>query len=273
MVDHTPRFGRAAGMSARDLAARLVAVREGAAPLDSVPEEMQPRTVSQAYAVADLVVAALEPSLGQVAGYKVGATSVEGQRILGLTEPFYGRAFERRIVIDGSEWSLEGKPASVEPEIGFLLAINLPPCAEPYSLAVVQAAIGLVVPLLEINRPAYARPFEVGGPCLIADNGVTQGFVRGGPGLRLNGNAALPLERVNMSRNAAPCGTGVGSAVLGDPINSLLWLANALRLQGRGLRSGDLIASGAMAPHVALIPGDFVVAEYSTLGRVSLRVI
>lgn len=260
-------------MSTHDLATLLIAVREGGRLLESVAAELQPRDAVQAYAVADRVVSAMEPKLGRVAGYKIGATSAEGQKILGLAEPFYGRTLERCIVTDGCRWSADGGAWSVEPEIGFVLAADLPTRSEAYSMVSVQAAIGCVVPLLEINRPAYARPFEVGGACLIADNGVTQGFVRGGPGLRWNAGAAPSLERVNMSRNGVLCASGSGSAVLGDPLNAVLWLANALRAQGRELRAGDLIASGAMAPHTAMAAGDTFVADYSTLGKVTLLVI
>ena len=260
-------------MSIGELASRLVAVRAGAAPIENVSEDLAPRDISQAYAVADLVVAALEPRLGGIAGYKIGATSVEGQKILGLVEPFYGRAFERNIVAGGREWNLAGQSSSVEPEIGFLIGADLPPRSTPHLMSEVRAAVDLALPLLEINRPAYARPFEVGGLCLIADNGVTQGFVRGGPGLRLDGGADLSLERVTLTRNGVACGAGIGSAVLGDPLNALLWLANALRVQGRGLKAGDCVASGAMTSHVAIAAGDTFEAEYSTLGKVGMRVI
>ncbi len=260
-------------MSVGDLAFRLVAVRAGAAPIENVPEDLAPRDITQAYAVADLVVAALELSLGRIAGYKIGATTIEGQKILGLLEPFYGRTFERNIVASGQEWNLAGRLSSVEPEIGFLLVADLPPRSTPHSMPEVRAAVGLVMPLLEINRPAYARPFEVGGLCLVADNGVTQGFVRGGPGLQLDGCPDLSLERVTLTRNGVACGVGLGSVVLGDPLNALLWLANALRVQGRGLKAGDCVASGAMTSHVAVSAGDIFEAEYSTLGKVSMRAI
>ena len=258
-------------MNAPELASRLLAVRDGAPPIEHMPPELQPRDVADAYAVAGLIVAALESRYGRVRGYKVGATSLPGQRMLSLSEPFYGRTFAPCILADGETWHLGGRPCTVEAEIGFVMQNDLPPRMEEYSMSTLRAAIGMVVPLLEINRPAYARPFEVGGLCLIADNGVTQGFVVGAPGLQLE--AADPSgEVVNMSRSGVLVASGSGKAVLGHPLNAVLWLANALRVRGEGLRAGDVIASGAMAAHVPLAVGDLIDARYSTLGAVRIQV-
>jgi 2-keto-4-pentenoate hydratase len=270
--------------SADALAALLLAVRDGAPPLDPPPPELAPADLAAAYAVADRVVAALAPRLGPVRGWKVGATNARGQQMLGLDAPFYGRDFASTILRDDDApaWRTDGRRFTVEAEVGFVLARDLPPRATPYDAHEVRAALARAVPLLEINRPAYARPFEIGGRWLVADNGVTQGLVVGGPGvaladLSLDGLAAdavspLADETVRMSRNGEPCAEGAASAVLGDPLRAVHWLANALSARGLGLRAGDVVASGGMTPPVPMQPGDAFLAEYPRLGRVRLRV-
>ena len=259
-------------MSSREFADKLLSVRAGAPELEDVPEALRPQDLAEAYAVADLLVAALAPALGVVAGYKVGATSTQGQQLLRLTEPFFGRNFAKRIRRDGASWDAAGRPCSAEAEVGFVLGKDLPARRSAYSLPEVRAAVDRVVPLLEINRPAFKRPFEVGGLCLVADNGVTQGLVIGGPGGPLLANGSLGGETVRMFHNDAVCAEGAAAVVLGDPINAVWWLANALRVRDRGLHAGQTIASGAMTRPIPLFAGDRIVAEYSTLGRVAVNV-
>ncbi|MCU0757832.1 MAG: fumarylacetoacetate hydrolase family protein [Steroidobacteraceae bacterium] len=253
------------------LASRLLQVRRRGPVLDDVPADVRPPSVAAAYAVADEVVAALVPALGRVAGYKVGATSAAGQKALGLEEPFYGRCFASRILRSQGRWRDGRAGDSVEAEVGVLLARPLPPRPEAYTEAEVRAAIGRVLPLLEINRPAYARPFEIGGRCLIADNGVTQALVRGVRGLA-PGRRNFARERVVLSIGGREVARGSADVVLGDPLRALHWLANALSARGRGLAAGDLVATGAMTPPIPIVAGDTVVARYSSLGTVTLRV-
>ena len=258
-------------MNSGELARRLLAVRDGAPLIAEVGTPLKLENLSQAYGVADSVVAALELSFGPVAGFKVGATSLAGQKLLGLSEPFYGRICERKLKANGAVWDDPIGPCTVEAEMGFVLYADLPPRAEPYSRLEVQASIGLAIPLLEINRPAYSDPLEAGGLALIADNGVTQGLVMGEPGRALGAAPDLAEETVTMSRNAKSCAQGHGAVVLDDPLNAVIWLANALRLQGHGLHTGAVIASGAMTQHVRGAPGDTFTANYSTLGRVTIN--
>ena len=259
-------------MSADTLTARLLAVRDGAPVLGDVPAALRPVDLTAAYATADEIVVALERRWGDVVGYKVGATSTAGQGMLGLTEPFYGRIFAGCVVAGEGPWTVSDGRSSAEAEVGFVLGADLPPGQGAYSLEAVAAAVARVIPLIEINRPAYERPFEVGGLCLIADNGVTQGLVRGGPGVALVDPEALAHETVSMVRDGASCADGRASVVLGNPLNALVWLANTLNARGTGLRVGDVVASGAMTPPIPIAAGDRLSAEYSTLGRIEFRV-
>ena len=260
-------------MTRQALVSRLLAVRDGAPLIEDVPCAQRPRDVAEAYTIADDIVATLEPQWGAVVGYKIGATSTGGQQLLGLAEPFYGRAFAQRVTRGAARWDAENGPYTLEAEVGFVLAYDLPPRAEPYTLAEVHDAVEAVVPVLEVNRPSYARPFEVGGLCLIADNGVTQGLAVGEAVALVAALPNLAIERVRMLRNGEQCADGHAAAVLGNPLNALLWLANALRAQGRGLRGGDVVASGAMTPPVAMAGGDVFAARYTTLGRIDLQVV
>ena len=75
------------------------------------------------------------------------------------------------------------------------------------------------------------------------------------------------------STQMVACATGArakGARLLGDPLIALTWLANELSLLGIGLRAGDWASCGTCMVPLEALPGDRVVADYGTLGRVEL---
>jgi 2-keto-4-pentenoate hydratase len=75
---------------------------------------------------------------------------------------------------------------------------------------------------------------------------------------------------MRLTKNGEPASTGNGAACLGDPLNALAWLARTQARFDAPLRAGELVLSGALGAMVTVAPGDTVVAELSTLGRVSV---
>ena len=66
--------------------------------------------------------------------------------------------------------------------------------------------------------------------------------------------------------------SGLGSAVLGNPLNSVQWLAEKLGQYGRRLRPGDIVMTGSFVRQFPLQPGDIAVAEFSGIGRVEVGI-
>ena len=62
--------------------------------------------------------------------------------------------------------------------------------------------------------------------------------------------------------------------MLGDPINSICYLANALGRTGLSLPAGTLVTTGAAAVMQAgdYKAGDMVVAKFAGLGEVSVTI-
>jgi 2-keto-4-pentenoate hydratase len=75
---------------------------------------------------------------------------------------------------------------------------------------------------------------------------------------------------MTLTKNGEPASSGNGAACLGDPLNALAWLARTQARFDAPLRAGEVVLSGALAAMVAVVAGDTVVAELSTLGRVSV---
>ena len=72
--------------------------------------------------------------------------------------------------------------------------------------------------------------------------------------------------------NGQEVATGLGSAVLGNPLNSVKWLAAKLGEYGRSLRPGDIVMTGSFVRQFPLDPGDIAVAEFSGFGRVEVGI-
>ena len=57
----------------------------------------------------------------------------------------------------------------------------------------------------------------------------------------------LALEGVVFEMSGRVMATNTAAEVLGNPLNSLAWLANHLGERGLGLRAGDLVMSGSIS--------------------------
>ena len=81
----------------------------------------------------------------------------------------------------------------------------------------------------------------------VADNAAAARVVLGVRMLPI-GAFDLRLVGVLFHRNGIPVDSGAGAAAMGNPARCLAWLANTLGPLGSGLRSGDIVLSGAAAP-------------------------
>ena len=234
--------------------------------LNGLPNELEPADLADAYGIQERLVGMLD---AVPAGWKVGASNKEVQRRLQFTEPFYGRMFAGRIHTSPVEL-----PASaffrraLEIEFAFRMATDLPASGAPYHRDAVAAAAGELMPAIEICDSRYQDypppPFEI-----VADNGVHGAFVAGDPvaGWR---DLDLAACEATLTVNGELKGSGRGAAVLGDPLNSLAWLANALAARGSGLAAGEIVTTGTMARAVWAEPGDHAVADFGPLGSVAV---
>ena len=66
--------------------------------------------------------------------------------------------------------------------------------------------------------------------------------------------------------------TGVASAVMGNPINAVAWLANKLHSFGVPLEAGHVVLSGSFIKAIRFGPGDVMVADFTGLGMVQFAV-
>jgi len=83
----------------------------------------------------------------------------------------------------------------------------------------------------------------------------------------------MATETVSVSLDGEPVTNGIGANALGDPLNVVVWLANHLSGRGITLKSGDWVSTGLLSDVVIANAGSIIIAEFQSLGTVSLELI
>jgi 2-keto-4-pentenoate hydratase len=198
-------------------------------------------------------------------GWKVGLTAKVIQEQFGFHEPLFGCILETQ-----PTGRVFGATELIRPGIETELCIRLKRGLEGQAtLEQVRAAVDVIHPSFEIIE-TRGDPLKQTA-LVIADNAQQRSVVIGAP-VSLSPTMALDLVTARVQLNGHEVATGLGSAVLGNPLNSIAWLAGKLDEYGRRLRPGDIIMTGSFVRQFPLSPGDVAVAEFSGVGSVEVRI-
>lgn len=238
------------------------------APIDPVSQTYPWLTLDDAYAVQLNQVRAWTGDGRRVLGHKVGLTSVAMQRQLNVDQPDFGHLLDGMFHLDGLPIAF-GQFISprAEPEIAFVLNRTLagPGVTVPEAIS----AVDYVLPAIEIID-SRIRDWKIGLLDTVADNASSGGVVLGSKPTRLDA-VDLRLSGCVLTRRGAVVATGAGGAVLGSPVNALVWLANILGQRGVTLEAGHVVLPGAVTAAVPVSAGDVVRATFHGLGQVTAR--
>ena len=240
--------------------------------LKQLPEECRPLTVQQGYEAQ----AQLPGVSGRhVVGWKIAATSANGQAHINVSGPMAGRLLSGQVFDSGAMVPSAGNRMRVaEPEFAFTMAQDLPPRPEPYTLQQVMAAVATLHPAIEVPDSRLAPFTQAGEAQLLADNACAHQFVLGPAApdswRTLDLSTYAVQARVERRTRLEYTREGTGANVLGDPRIALTWLANQLSSLGITLQKGQVVTTGTCMVPLELEPGDTATADYGPLGRVSM---
>ena len=238
--------------------------------IDELPADCRPADRVQGYAVQAEVV---RLSGQKVVGWKIAATSLAGQKHIGVDGPLAGPLLSRRVLDSGATVPLNANIMKVaEAEFCFRFGASLSARQSPYDLNEVLDAVESLHPAIEVPDSRYNDFARVGAPQLIADTACACWFVLGHATDEDWRTRELTNHSVTAHKNDRPAGTGSGANVLGDPRIALTWIANELRMFGEGLRAGDIVTTGTCVAPVPVAPGDRVRADFGDFGDVTLNV-
>jgi 2-keto-4-pentenoate hydratase len=235
-----------------------------------MPSHCRPADRAEGYAIQTELARLSGQS---VAGWKIAATSLVGQRHIGVDGPLAGRLLAERVFDDGARVPLGGNHMRVgEAEFAFRFGRSLTRRAEPYALEEVLAAVESLHPAIEIPDSRYHDFARVGAPQLIADNACACWFVLGAATDANWRERDLARHDVTVYKNGTPAAQGSGANVLGDPRVALTWIANELSVFGEGLRAGEVVTTGTCITPVAIAAGDRLRADFGDFGAVEASI-
>jgi 2-keto-4-pentenoate hydratase len=258
----------------RKAAARLFEAHKRRERFTPLPDGLAPKTAQQAYAIQDAFLALRSDRLGPIAGYKVALSSAEMQKFVGVDAPQAGAILRSQVRrgparVRASDYVR----LIVEFEVGIEMGDDLPAADAPFTRERVMAAVGAVMPALELadDRDAdYAElsrhPYE-----LIADNAWNEGAVLGEP---VRDWKSLDLRQVLgvATINGQKVGEGRGEAAMGHPLEAVAWIANHLASQERGLLRGEIVITGSLIASKYAKPGDRIEFTLGGVGKIALAV-
>jgi 2-keto-4-pentenoate hydratase len=246
-----------------EAALRARASQEPYAP----PSAARALSMVEAYAAQDRVRESLVARGGRVIGWKAGLTGRMAQEMFQCPEPVSAFLLDSGVYPDRAEVPLSRfVHAVVEAEVALILRRDLagPGVTAPAALQAIEGA----APALELVDFRYSG--QPTGPDLVADGVYGNAIVLGGS-LTDVGHLDLALEGLVYEHNGAIVATNTAAEVLGNPVNSLAWIANHLGARGLGLRAGQVVMTGSVSKIVHPKAGDTVRATYTRLGSVAAR--
>jgi 2-keto-4-pentenoate hydratase len=236
--------------------------------IDRLPDAIRPATRADGYAIQ----ATLEGrSSAPLFGWKIAATSVAGQKHIGVDGPLAGRIRVEQVVAPGSSVSLVGNHMRLaEVEFAFRMARDLPPRAAPYGVDEVMAAVKSLHPAIELPDTRFADVTAAGAAQLIADCACAHLLSVGAAAPDIWRSMDLAAHRPVARIPGRPDQIGLGANVLGDPRIGLTWIANELSGLGITLKAGETVTTGTCLVPIPVTPGDRLEADYGALGSIML---
>ncbi|WP_404302800.1 fumarylacetoacetate hydrolase family protein [Alicycliphilus denitrificans] len=226
-------------------------------------------SVEDAYRISLRFLARRQQDGERVIGKKIGVTSKPVQDMLGVHQPDFGFLTDTMQYEDGASVSLSAAgliQPRAEGEIAFMLKRDLQ--GPGVTRDDVMAATEWVAPCFEIVD-SRIQDWKIKIADTVADNASCGVFVVGRQHTDPR-SLDLAAAAMQMWKNGAPAGGGLGNAVQGHPAEAVAWLANTLGAFGIPFKAGELILSGSLAPLVPAQAGDRFHMAIDGLGECSI---
>jgi 2-keto-4-pentenoate hydratase len=270
MTNMTPDAIEAAATILADLRRRT---NGRTAPLDDLPEACRPQSLDDAYALQETLRTRLSAQgLGPQTGWKIGCTTAVMQTYLDIPHPCAGTLYQQGCFNDQATLIASNYfQLGLECEIAVRLAADLAPDVE-YNLESVAGAVGDVMTSVEIVDHRFRDFTAAATESLVADDFFSAGCVTGAPSsLSVLGDLSTLSGGLKINGAAAEI-IGQGDAILGHPLNALVWLANHLSAHGMTLQAGHIVTLGSVVKTIYPASGDRVEAGFDRLAPVFLTI-
>jgi 2-oxopent-4-enoate/cis-2-oxohex-4-enoate hydratase len=230
------------------------ALREGHT-LAPLTERWPEISIEDAYHISRRIVERRVVDGQAIVGKKIGVTSRAVQQMLGVHQPDFGFLTRDMWFANGAEISLSANrliQPRAEGEIAFKLKRDL--VGPGVTEADVLEATESVMACFEIVD-SRIHDWKIRIQDTVADNASCGVFVLGSEQVDPR-QLDLPNLHMRVFKNGAPISEGLGSAVQGNPLTAVAWLANTLGAFGIPFKAGEIILSGSLVPLEPARAGD-----------------
>jgi len=244
-------------------------VRARTEPRQHRPPSEQGRSLdlASAYRLQDRLREALVSRGERVAGWKAAFTSRAAQEANQLAEPGCAFLLASGVLASGAEVPFARFTAlAVEAEIALVMRRDL--AGPGVTAARAASAVEGAMAALELVDFRYSG--KTTGTDVIAEGVYAVAIVLGNALVPITG-LDLALEGLVYEQSGTLAATATAAEVMGNPLNSLAWVANHLGSRGLGLRAGDVVMTGSVSKLLRPRAGESVRATYTRLGSTSVR--
>ena len=260
-------------IDAQDSAKFLFKHRQNKSSINDLPNKLKPKTYYEAYIIQEelkLLYLSLKDNIS--IGKKVGCTSLDGQKQLDISEPFYGNLFSRFYEVEPKNiYSKKFSKPFIEPEIALRVKEDINISQSPFSIKDIDDLFDGFVCSLEIVDFRFNKNLkDIGAYNLIATNGASEFWIRNSEVFSMN-KINFDNHEIKISFNNEIVGQGNVNKVMENPLNSGLWLINKIAQKGETLLKGQFISTGTCTKAHELTPNTKVSADFGKFGKIEFN--
>lgn len=245
----------------------LFDLKLNAQSIENLKNNLSPKNINDAYLIQEkLKINYLTLKENFCIGKKVGCTNIEAQKQVGVNEPFYGNLYSRFSA--SNNCSLNSKNFSepyIEPEISFVIKKDIDISKAPFSIKNIDEIFEGIICSIEIVDFRFRKSInQIGIENLIATNGASDYWIKG--------NNIYKLKDVNFLNtpiflyiNEELIIEGNTNKVLGNPVNSAIWLLNKISEKGQTMLKGQYISTGSCTKAIKLIKNNKIKVKFESL--------
>jgi 2-oxo-3-hexenedioate decarboxylase/2-keto-4-pentenoate hydratase len=261
-----------------DTAARiLVDMRtraEGSGVIEDLPIACRPKNLVDAYEIQRrLRLPLARRGLGNQVGWKIGCTTPVMQDYLKIPHPCAGTLYDQTVFQDHTTLrAQEFYTLGLECEIAVRLKASLPERKALYDAPDVEHAVGEVMASIEIVEHRFADFRTASVASMIADDFFSWGCVIGQSVDPATLSDLSSLQGGFSINGRTPVETGLGAAILGNPLTALAWLADHASRLGTPLEAGQIVTLGSVVKTIYPSPGQVISAVFDGLPPATVTV-
>jgi 2-keto-4-pentenoate hydratase len=228
------------------------------ANLQAVANPPSDMTMTDAICGRDKFTTFLGQSYGKVVGYKAGLTNPATQKRFNHPSPVRGTLFEKMLLQDGAEVPAKfGARPVFEGDI--IIEVRDAGINKARTPLEALQHISRIYPFIELSDLMVEDPSKITGPSIVYANVGARLGVLGKP-MDVKATPALVDALASMTvklvdQDGKELDTAKGSAILDNPLNSVLWLIKDLNASGIALKRGDLLSLGSFTRLLPPKPG------------------